>query len=58
MTGNCIQLIFFELTDQPLQVTMAVTAEEAEQMFALLKKEGVNIFYTQAAIEFGMSGER
>ncbi|NCB55936.1 MAG: DUF190 domain-containing protein [Gammaproteobacteria bacterium] len=49
---------FFELTEQPLQVTMAVTAEEAEQMFALLKKEGVNIFYTQAAIEFGMSGER
>lgn len=49
---------FFELTEQPLQVTMAVTAEEAELMFALLKKENINIFYTQAAIEFGMSGER
>jgi PII-like signaling protein len=24
---------FFELTEQPLQVTMAVTAEEAELMF-------------------------
>ncbi|WP_024871353.1 DUF190 domain-containing protein [Tolumonas lignilytica] len=49
---------FFELTEQPLQITMAVTAEEAEQMFALLNKENINIFYTQAAIEFGMSGER
>ena len=49
---------FFELAEQPLQVTMAVTADEAEQMFALLKKEGLNIFYTQAAIEFGMSAER
>ena len=49
---------FFELTEQPLQVTMAVTTEEAEQVFTLLKKEGINIFYTQAAIEFGMSGER
>jgi hypothetical protein len=37
---------------------MAVTAEEAELMFALLRKENINIFYTQAAIEFGMSGER
>ncbi len=43
---------------QPLQVTMAVTTEEAEQVFTLLKNEGINIFYTQAAIEFGMSGER
>ena len=37
---------------------MAVTADEADQMFALLKQEGINIFYTQAAIEFGMSAER
>ncbi len=49
---------FFELTEQPLQVTMAVTADEADQMFALLKQEWINIFYTQAAIEFGMSAER
>ena len=49
---------FFELAEQPLQVTMAVTEEEAEQVFALLKKENINIFYTKAAIEFGMSGER
>ena len=49
---------FFELAEQPLQVTMAVTPDEADQMFALLKQEGINIFYTQAAIEFGMSAER
>ena len=49
---------FFELAEQPLQVTMAVTEEEAGQVFALLKQENINIFYTQAAIEFGMSGER
>ncbi len=49
---------FFELAEQPLQVTMAVTEEEAEQMFALLKKENISMFYTKAAIEFGMTGER
>jgi PII-like signaling protein len=49
---------FFELTDQPLEVTMAVSEADAERLFARLKEEGVNIFYVKTPIEFGMSGER
>jgi len=49
---------FFELTDQPLEVTMAVSEADAERLFMRLKEEGVNIFYVKTPIEFGMSGER
>ncbi len=48
---------FFELTDQPIEVTMAVSGADADGLFARLKEEGVNIFYIKAPIEFGMTGE-
>ena len=49
---------FFELTDQPLEVTLAVSEADAERLFARLKEEKINIFYVKTPIEFGMSGER
>jgi len=49
---------FFELADQPLEVTMAVSGADAERLFARLKEEGVDIFYVQTPIEFGMTGNR
>lgn len=49
---------FFELTDQPLEVTMAVSASDAERLFTRLKEEGINIFYVKTPIEYGMTGER
>ena len=36
---------------------MAVTAEEAEQMFARLKEEKVRVFYSKMPVEFGTTGE-
>ncbi|ADW17887.1 protein of unknown function DUF190 [Desulfobulbus propionicus DSM 2032] len=48
---------FFELADQPLQVTMAVSEMEAERLFARIKEEGVNVFFVKTPIEFGMTGE-
>lgn len=48
---------FFELADQPLEVTMAVTAEEAARMFERLRREGIKIFYVKAPIEFGTTGD-
>jgi PII-like signaling protein len=48
---------FFELAEQPVEVTMAVSGEEAGRMLARLKEEGINIFYVKTPIEFGMSGE-
>jgi uncharacterized protein len=48
---------FFELGDQPLEVTLAVTADEAEQLFAHLAEHKVKVFYVKMPIEFGVSGE-
>lgn len=49
---------FFELADQPLEVTMAVSAEEAERFFQRLREEGIDLFYVKSAVEYGMTGER
>jgi PII-like signaling protein len=49
---------FFELADQPIEVTMAVTAEDADRLLQRLHEEKVNVFYVKAPIEFGMTEER
>jgi PII-like signaling protein len=49
---------FIELADQPLEVTMALSREEADRMFDLLKQNDVNVFYTLTPIEYGMSDQR
>ena len=49
---------FFELADQPIEVTMAVSGGEADRLFARLQDEEINIFYIKTPIEFGMTGER
>ncbi|WP_182939566.1 MULTISPECIES: DUF190 domain-containing protein [Aeromonas] len=49
---------FFELSDQPLEVTLAVTESEVNLMFDALKNNNTSVFYTLIPIEFGMSGER
>ena len=48
---------FFELADQPQEIVMAVSQEESERLFDLLKKEGVHLFYVRSAVEFGVLGE-
>ena len=48
---------FFELADQPLEVVMAVTNEEADRLFERLKAEGVHVFYVKTPVEFGILGE-
>jgi PII-like signaling protein len=47
---------FFELSDQPVEVLMAVTSEEAVRLFDRLKAEGVHLFYVKTPIEFGVLG--
>jgi PII-like signaling protein len=49
---------FLELADQPLEVVMAVTAEQADRLFEKLDAEKLRIFYVKAPIEFGTTGER
>lgn len=48
---------FFELADQPVEVTMAVSEQQAERMFEHLRQEGVHVFYVKTPIEFGVTGE-
>lgn len=36
---------------------MAVTEDEAERMFEVIRREGVRVFYVKTAIEFGVLGD-
>ena len=47
---------FFELADQPLEIVLAMSDAECEQLFAHLNKEGVHLFYVKSAVEFGTLG--
>lgn len=48
---------FFELADQPQEVLMAVSDDECERLFDLLKNEGVYLFYMKSPVEFGVLGK-
>ena len=48
---------FFELADQPIELTMAVCEADAQRLFARLKEERINIFFVKTPIEFGMTGD-
>ncbi|QEL54395.1 DUF190 domain-containing protein [Chromobacterium paludis] len=48
---------FFELSDQPEEVTMALSAPEADALMARLRQEGVKVFYVKTPVEYGMLGE-
>jgi len=49
---------FFELNDQPLEVVMAVTATQAEQLFSRLDALDTRVFYIKTPIEYGELGKR
>jgi hypothetical protein len=46
-----------DLADQPVEVTMAVSAADTARMFQRLREENINMFYVKTPIEFGMTGE-
>jgi uncharacterized protein len=48
---------FLELADQPVEVAMVVSQEEADALFAFLRAEQVHLFYVMLPAEFGMLGE-
>lgn len=48
---------WFDMSDQPVQVTMIVSAEESDHLFAHLSREKVRVFYTKAPVSFGMLGD-
>lgn len=48
---------FFELADQPLEITMLVSDEEGNQLMDRLKSEpDLHLFYSKMPVEFGSIG--
>lgn len=49
---------FFELSGRPQEVTMALSQEEVDTVFAMLAEHEVDVFYVLTPIEFGMARDR
>lgn len=47
----------FDLSEQPVQVTLVVSPVEAEQLLTHLAQAKVRVFYTKAPVTFGTIGE-
>jgi PII-like signaling protein len=47
---------FFELADQPLEVTLAATSEQVDALFARLQQAQADVFYVRSTVEFGRLG--
>ena len=47
---------FIDLADQPVEVVMAVTQDESDRLFAVLRNEQVKLVYVKAPVEFGTVG--
>lgn len=48
---------FFELADNPQEIVMIASEEEADRLFDNLQKESVHLFYVKTSVEFGMLGK-
>lgn len=48
---------FFELSDQPIEIIMALSETDAKRIFARLHEEKINVFFVKTPIEYGMSEE-
>ena len=47
----------FEPADNPQEIVMIVSKEEANHLFAHLQEEDVHLFYVKKSVEFGMLGK-
>ena len=47
---------FIELSDQPVEVAMALSPEQCATLFERLEAEKANLFYVKAPVEFGVVG--
>jgi PII-like signaling protein len=48
---------YFDVSDQPIEVSMAVSEDDAKTFLEHLKQEGINVFYTKSPIEFGTTDD-
>ncbi|EHD20472.1 MULTISPECIES: DUF190 domain-containing protein [Brenneria] len=47
----------FDLSDQPVQVTLVISPEQTEQLFDYLNKEHIKVFFVKIPVEFGVLGK-
>jgi PII-like signaling protein len=45
----------FDMEDPPLQVVLALTPEECEQLLAAISAQGHRVFYVKSRVEFGFT---
>lgn len=49
---------FFDLSDQPVEITMVVSEKECEALLNRLRDEsGLHLFYAKSRVEFGTIGQ-
>ena len=48
---------FFELADQPVEVTMAASEEQCNLLFEALERERADLFYVKTPVEYGVVGK-
>lgn len=46
-----------KLTDQPVQIIIAATDDEAQRLLDVVKAAQVHVFYTRTPVEYGVLGE-
>ncbi|UFH48986.1 DUF190 domain-containing protein [Pseudomonas sp. KNUC1026] len=47
---------FIELSDMPVQLSLAITEQECNTLFERLEADGVQVFFIKVPIEMGTSG--
>lgn len=50
-TGKLHSSHFFELADQPTEIRLAITEDEAERLFKRLDSEEISVFFTKTPVE-------
>ncbi len=48
---------FFELADQPIEITMALSEADNKRLFQRLRDEKISVFYIKIPIEFGVTDD-
>jgi PII-like signaling protein len=56
-TGKLHSAGFFELADQPIEITMVLSAQQCEALFEHLGEAEANVFYTKTPVEYGVLGQ-
>ncbi|MDR0476839.1 MAG: DUF190 domain-containing protein [Desulfobulbaceae bacterium] len=54
--GKYYSAHFFELAEQPTEITMAVTSDEADALFAKIEESSLQVFFVKVPVEFGITG--